>query len=351
MHALTYATGGLLKVKKPSESHVPVVCGGRGPNHEGNNKCYLLEGITDMVKQTVVGQMREMRQGAASIAAVDGTVLWVTGGKFATTVAASDTTEWLNIESLSAKIDTLNSSKTSLSKGMPLPRRLTFHCLEKINSKTAILYGGTEWVQHEEGLRYTWTIGNLDSISTILNVDNSEQSQQQLWTPRADMELARYHHSCGVVREDISVNTRRKIVVAAGGANEHDSRTDHVELLKIEEDEAGNIAYVSNQWEEGPPLPTNLREAASATTGDQSMLFVAGGLVKPGDSAISSTAIYSFRCALGACWWTKDNVELNFFWSNAEAFIIPPFVKSQCILLKGSYYFATCAAFCHLMPP
>ncbi len=306
MHALSMATGGLLKANsKLSNQHLPVVCGG-SRNHEPNEKCYLLDDSSGSYLPTVIGVMTEMREGAASVTILDGNILWVTGGEFA---VVSETTEWIN----SSMAET--GSAEALIKGIPLPMPMSYHCLEMINGNAAILYGGNPGFG-ELGYHSTFTISDLNELPTM---------EKHQWTPRAPMSIGRMKHSCGVIREDISDRTNsRKYVVAAGGADHPDDIRYSVELLSIDEDSAGNIT-VSDFWQEGPRMPQSLVGGASATTPDQTTLFVVGGMLFSEPYYQDLSEIFTFRCAIGECWWRTDSAtELIVGRTHPVAMIIPP---------------------------
>ena len=298
MHALTAPTGGVLKANKSETTYqyVPIVCGGT-QNREGSDKCYHID-TDNAYFPTEVAMMREPRASAASIPVLDGTTLWVTGGSLFDLPLA--TTELIKVSALSA-VD-----KTLAEEGIQLPLPMSGHCLEAINGKTAILYGGSTWTGFPDArVRPVWTIDNIDKMG----VPNHQNS----WTERKSMKRGRIFHSCGVIR----VDSTRKFVVAAGG---HGSNDNTVELLPVDEDSHGNIV-INDSWQDGPPMLENLRISASATTEDQSTLLLAGGIVEATGQV--SDAIYSFRCQGGPCWWTKDSkMEIRRF--GAIALIIPP---------------------------
>ncbi len=300
MYALNKATGGVLRVQ---DQHLPIVCGGDGPI-DYNDKCYHIQG-GDFSMPTTVGKMRENRKGAASVAIFDGTTLWVTGGEFAT--KASDTTELIHVSMVASSKE---DNPPTLLQGIPLPQEMAYHCLEMINSKAAILYGGSDWILNNPGYHQAWTIDNL--VDPDLLMQNS-------WTTRATMKYGHYKHGCGVIKSD---GEGGKFVVAAGGIDKEDMSTSYVEFLKIEEDSFGNVT-VNDAWEEGPPLPKALEGSASATTEDQTILILAGGRSKTPDIEYSLNT-YSLRCSRGFCWWTSLDTELLFNRINGIALFVPP---------------------------
>ncbi len=330
MHAITLATGGVLH-EHPGEDegqnsirYLPLICGGIAKGQVGNDKCYQID-LEGGGLPAEVGVMREMRNGAASIVIVNGTTLWVTGGQFGT---ATDTTEWISTSMMISQGGQPPSTPTKLQQGPHLPMQMTHHCLERINAKTAILFGGDQFIENVPGLRLAWTINGLDSPDFLLSAGGGPTSS---WTLAPPMKHGRFAHGCGVLRAQGS-NTRRKFIVAAGGEDVLYSESTpsfatkkDVELLRVDEDENGNVVNISDAWEEGPPLATTLAYMASATTEDQSILFLVGGLVSETPSNYYSNYIWSLRCITDVCWWRWDTTErLLIARDTAVAFIIPP---------------------------
>ncbi len=319
MHALELATGGVLRTYYNEKWHqVPTICDGMTVNLRSNEKCYRLQLHDDDVGSfalpTEIGIMREKRMGAASISIWNSTTLWVTGGEFA---GAKDSTEWINVSLSRENISDL----PLLQRGVPLPKMMAFHCLEMINNNAAILYGGSEWIEGLPGLHETWTIDNLydPEFRNAMNSAASEP-QQHWWIPRTPMNNGRFLHSCGVIRVDAST----KFVVAAGGQDlQYGVSTKTVELLRVQvEDEA--VMNIDDIWEVGPLLPRALSRAASATTGNQAILFVVGGEVSS-VPFVRSDAIFSLWCLItGSCWWTTEELELMMSRTNGIALLIPP---------------------------
>ena len=290
-----------------------VVCGGSW-NSQENDKCYQLkttlllgahQGQEDdsMNGPTVVKVMKERRQGAASVTIANGTALWVTGGQSGIAETPTESTELVD---LSMSTD---SSLSLSGEGVSMPVPLAYHCLQVANAKTVLLVGGLQNGK-EEPTNSAWTV-DIDSITEI--------SLTGGWTPQASMKLGRYRHSCGVLKQDMSNSSSKgKFIVVVGGIAWPDyvkKEAETVELLRLNDDDE-----FAERWEWGPPLPDYLVDASSATTNDHNVLFVVGG-----NSVVSSSMfIYSFRCALSFCWWSKEDAELLFPRSNGIAMIIPP---------------------------
>ncbi len=332
MYPINYATGSLLFDAQKTDrfqQHIPIVCGGE---KEGmfSDKCYRLETRTgNNGRQLIntakpVALLNEFRKGAASISVLDRTTMWITGGRIGASGTLS-TTEWLDLSMITATSPDAgdqNETLPTLAQGIPLPRPLAYHCLEKINSNMAIVYGGTVWSEPEQGfdaLATAWTIQDLDAPQVLATpiLDAND-----VWTPAANMTRGRYLHSCGVVRD--TMNARRKFVVAAGGGtNSSRSVTYWVELLKVDEDDSGKVVHISDSWQEGPWLPTALAEAASATSDDQTLLFVAGGH-ESFSAFVPRERIFNLKCVNDFCRWTEESAELMSGRTGAIAFIIPP---------------------------
>ncbi len=321
MHSLQAATGGVLK-NPIADEYRPIICGGVKKDSLGNDRCYLLKKPPNLPIQ--VGVMRrQMRKEAASIAIWNRTALWLTGGRMGDELLA--TTEWIHVSS---------TGNTQLLPGVPLPKRMTGHCLEMIGDNVAILFGGRSVAtEHPRAfdLHETWTIGNLDGQEFVDEMKSDHASSKLWWTPRSPMKHAHVYHACGVIR----VDAVRKFVVAAGGEDAFSVPTNKVELLEITDNDD------SSYWKEGPNLPTALSRAASATTSDQNVLFVAGGLVSPAEPFYASTAMYSFRCTTmtaATCWWSKEELSLMLGRLHGLALIVPPSTEENVAVSNNSKF-------------
>ena len=102
--------------------------------------------------------------------------------------------------------------------------------------------------------------------------------------------------------------------------------TTSVELLEIEEDVSNtdnvSITWISDQWTEGPKMLAKLSQAASAVTEDQSLLFVAGGLMDL-DPYVKSNYIFSLRCSNSYCWWLTMDAGLLHSRSHGVVMFVP----------------------------
>ncbi len=322
MHALKIASGGVLNANSrqqsvnenfTSTSYLPVVCGGMMNVDEG--KCFHIGPTSSL--PAVVGIMQEKRMGAASASILNGEFLWVTGGTIA---GATATTEFLSVSDVLSSLTEDNDKATPLlTKGIQLPRPMTYHCLEMVNGEMAILYGGTNALVGAPLISSTWI---LENFGWTMSSSGSEERLAN-WTIRAPMAQGRYQQSCGVISTDVTSNGNpMRFVVSAGGFLNpvgESVPTKSVELLRAY---AGR-RLITATWEEGPSLPHTLAGAASATREDQTELFVAGGLISQ-NPYVESTKIYRLKCSLGACWWKKDDMELKFGRVLSVAMAIPP---------------------------
>ncbi len=308
MHALESATGGVLSKETDNETqHIPIVCGGRTPNTEYNDKCFHTEG------GEAVGIMRELRHDAASISILNGTILWITGGQ--SYVNVLDTTEWINVTTVLSSLNYHSKPLLpTLAQGISLPARLTRHCLAMINSDTVIVSGVSSWISssiYHPPLGDVWTIGNLTKLFS-----ESTTTKTSYWRKSLASTDPRERHGCGVIK----VYNGMKYIVA-GGEDNNGEPIDSVEILKVKEDKTdGQIVDIKNSWSYGPKMPTPLSRAASAIKDDQSVIFLAGGL--NGDLSLSGS-VFSFRCkSAGYCWWNTESVEVPR--QSPVALIIPP---------------------------
>ncbi len=321
MYPMVGGTGGVIKVSG-NHQHFPIVCGGNKVV-EATDKCYLAVGNVTEAKPVskFVGFMKEPRENAASITVFNGTTLWVTGGSLLTTVLATS-------ELISLSATESNHLVTAAEKGIPLPMTLACHCLELINSKTAIIYGGSNGYGAEDYTSSVWTIDNIDEKSLIQG-DNGT-NQENRWIQGPPLGSLHRWHSCGVIRQDISnKSSSGKFVIAAGG----DMFNGIVELLQVDEDEYGHITIVENAWELGPEMPIKISEAASVTTEDKAVLFVAGGwqkveLQNEVSNIMPSRDIFTLRCFRGDCFWTKETLQLEIRRTSAIALLVPPAIQN-----------------------
>ncbi len=291
---LYMATGQLMKFA--DNFHTPLICGGIMQDDGANRQCYQM--LNSFLP--VGGTMTSTRIGAASVVLNAGTTIWITGGYDQYDIDL-DTTEWTDV-SLMAQ----SGLEGMLQEGTSLPKALAFHCLEMIDNDMTILYGG-EYLDPYVGL-------GLVQDSWIMSGLNNHRNGQ--WIPGPPMWLARSLHGCGVVKR----GTNNKVVVAAGGISKaHETATDKVEFLEVDSD--GN-AFSS--WYLGPQLPISLYAASSASTDDQSSLFLAGGRISYATGE-PSFSIFCLQCELSTyCQWTKSNEELPFTRAYSVAMLLPP---------------------------
>ncbi len=316
MYSLRAATGGVLTAKleqqfkgSVSNEHFPVACGILANEKEAN--CFHFG--PGMSLPAKIAVMREKREGAASTIVMNGTALWITGGMIE---GVTDTTLLLSVSSALLSFNQSGDSDIpTLKNGTKLPMAMAYHCLVMVHGDVAILYGGTDMQEETAAISSTWSMephGN--------------------WIARAPMAYGRYQQGCGVIVTDVTMSGNpNRFVVAAGGFHNQFGEplsTKSVQLFRVNYDQSLADAL----WEAGPTLPHTLAGGGSATTSDQSVLFLAGGLVSL-DPYLESRAIYSLRCALGTCWWRKDDTELMVQRVSPIALVIPPGDKTA--LLSG----------------
>ncbi len=292
------ATGGLLRITpidqqgSRSISYVPIFCGGlRNGNVEPETMCYQL-GLSGHIRE-----LTSKRSGAASVVIDNGQAMWITGGFDG--AIYSETFDMIIADANGMSFDT-----SSLDRELNLAQAMAHHCLEVIDQSLAILYGG----HNSTGVASeSWTM----DINT---------SWKQGWQSRASMTVARYNHACGVIKTSPTANNAvSKVVAAAGGFTSQTLIVDSVELLSVG---PGNV--ISQAWIFGPKMPVSLAGTASATTKDQTLLFVAGG-IKAVELFEVTNSVFTFQCLdIDNCQWTKMDQELRHARANSVAFVFPP---------------------------
>ncbi len=278
--SLSYGTGGLLALD--SDDMSAVICGGIDTDSLPIDKCFRLG------YDQPVASLRTGRAGPASVVLRNGTVLWVTGG-YSLDYGDLDTSDWIEVSPGSTTLKT--------TEGVKLPRPMSRHCLEKIDENFSILYGGYEMSHDHPQIDSSW----------IFNLDNTS------WIQEASMTTARSAHICGVLRDMTDPGTKH--VIAAGGKTWPDIVTDNVELLRI------NHKMIGSHWQQGQTLPVGLYRAASTTSINQTVLYVAGGITL---NQAASYAILTLRCSGLVCEWRTQCFALQSPRISSVAFIFPP---------------------------
>ncbi len=314
----SFATGGVLNLSNLG-SPMPVICGGIDEHLHETRECYRLDKTG---QETAVASLKSTRIGAASVSIRNGTVLWVTGGTSHHTDIVQDTTEWL-------AVNPIDNMSLTTSEGVKLPMDLKFHCLVMLSDNLAILYGGSNYYNILQG--QSWTIDVNSNVS---------------WQEAASMSTPRAGHICGVIG-----NQEQLIVVATGGERLNYEITDDVELLCLDIVDQEYLDVNGKEWESGPRLPIGLAYAASATTSDRAILFVAGGLVDLVDSLVSAS-IFLFHCHNGLtsmCEWRRQCIELgNGGRYYSLAFTLPPPMTNDKIQSRALSIAAIEADHCNL---
>ncbi len=253
------ATGGVM-VNPDGEDCSFVVCGGQDADTRlMHDTCKRL---SDPAEKTA-GFLQVPRVGAASLVMNNGTDLWVTGG-FNMFTFALDTTEFVSL------------SENSSDDGPILPSGVKYHCLEQVDSKSAILIGGQD-VSNQSQSRNYWYDANTMG-----------------WIFAKPLKASKAKHACGVIRDGLEQDW--KIIVAAGGITINGVMTKTVELMVLLTDK-----YHGTPWELGPEMPEEVANAASATTSGQQKLLVIGGTTISNKQGTSS--VYEMTCWLLECQW------------------------------------------------
>ncbi len=265
-----------------------LVCGGQEEKtNVKHDQCHILNGDpTDW--PTSGGVLQVPRVGAASLVTDNRTSLWVTGG-FNNDKLALETTEFVKLQD--------STLESSYGPNLPNPDGLKYHCLEKTGSASAIVIGGQDKSNRSQSL--TWSV----DIATMA------------WKLTGSLNTNKSRHACGVLRDESEQG--KLIVVAAGGVTEKGFLTSTVELLILRDD--NNAAdKIDPVWRLGPNLPTQVSNAASATTSGQQKLFVIGGKQ-------DSSSVFELQCDLLDCFWKTMTVH---GWTsptaNSLALSLPP---------------------------
>ncbi len=277
------ATGALLRQASIPSVYFAVICGGHiNDRADLYKRCHTLGKHLDQGVHLEGG-----RSGAAGVVTKDGTKLWVTGGRTDSQMTSSTVS--------------LNLGSNIENNGTSLPGPMENHCVQMLQGNIVILYGGSDG---DEIVRKTW----------IMDM----HKPNKYWTHVASMNLARQHHACGILKSNDEDD--KEVVVAAGGSRTVELVTDSVELFWFDS------GTTEGKWEFGPKLPFKLFRAASATTQDQSKMFVVGGIrsLHPYDM---STLVLDLKCVGTTCQWRKNDLELLFGRDEAVAMILPPFSK------------------------
>ncbi len=285
-------TGGVLV---SNGDFIIVICGGHvvGTEDHENSNCFSLH---DQTKS----DLSIARIGAASLAIENGRSLWLTGGYSAT----SNNNDLLATEVVAHKQD------ASSEPGSLLPiHSLSQHCLEKINTNTALLIGGENY-----------HIG-VDGMSWFYKLNSTARS----WLG-PQLNIARSRHACGVLRDKTMPNSSAvRLVVAAGGQVDDNTVTDSVEVLFLEDE--GDIHNSEPSWMlSSEPMPVKTASAATATTSDQLHMFVIGGTSSLVDFEMGSTSIFVLSCSGETCrTWSKLQLDLRNPIAKGLAFMIPSY--------------------------
>ncbi len=280
--ALTEAAGGLLFA---GLTPVPLICGGRLAKDESyNRRCYGLgQGIPSRI-----GTLSRERVGAASLVINNGSTLWMTGGS---NVYGDDqdTTDLLTID-IDIDIDGSDNLYLKTANGPKLPRRISYHCLERVGT-TAILFGGSDTIHPTPIMGQVWTWD--------LSMESGSE-HDGFWQERASMLHARRKHICGVLRSEEG----RQLIIAAGGELDDSAITDTVDLLIVKGE------ALNKGWQPGPTLPMPLRSAVSVTTASGDQMLVSGGITNKQEYSVT---VLRLQCQTDqSCQWRELEIKLHY---------------------------------------
>ncbi len=233
------ATAGIT-IDQHGDLHT-VVCGGQD-NTTGleNMQCFSLHDQS-------TSALGSPRIGAASLTVDSGKTLWVTGGGDDLLL----TTEYVSHQSQSSHGEQLDLDIFSLKH----------HCLVRAIATLTLIIGGET------------TQFGVDLMDLVFIMD--DLTEKFLLGP--SLNHARSMHACQVLRDTSGIpDDQRMIIVAAGGRIDGldlDSWTRTVEILPLD-----NKVGFANQstWALTNDLQSLLANPVSATTSDQSRMFVTG---------------------------------------------------------------------------
>ncbi len=255
--------------------------------------CFMLDDSPDGHMSSALGSPRV---AAASLTIDNGTTLWLTGGN---DTAAQETSIFLK---LAEDGNGFTSEEKDLSHGA-----IKHHCLERVDSATAILIGGQD--QFGIPLDYSYL------ISTDTTVWNKNAG-------RATLKKGRARHSCGVLKDPFY--PERKIAIVAGGKTTVDDFS--VVILSVETLEIFGNDLPSHDWSYAESnLPMAISDAASVTSVDQQSMFVIGGIASDGSTQDSVYRLHFSRIELKGAW---ETIEHAFKGLNSKAgglaMVLPP---------------------------
>ncbi len=283
------ATGEVLRNQQQAAI---VVCGGRGSRYDSlSENCYSLTSRSQQWIQ-VEANLTEHRIESASIVIENGRTLWVTGGYGATNRLAL--TDFVSLVEQNAIAQLVS---LSVKPGPDLPVALSYHCIVKLNSSTAMLIGGYG------------EVSVLDSTYYLDIPDRTKAAESAKSIQGPDLIVPRYDHSCGVLTDPGDGN-HQVVVVTGGGAGIPSKST---EMLAVGSGQG---------WTIGPDLPMEIDQGSGVTSPDGKSFYVVGG---NDDEYIEQPFIYQleFHATNGVWQWTKQELKLQTARSNALAMLVP----------------------------
>ncbi len=252
-----------------------------------------------------------------SVTIHNGTAIWLTGTYFKFPYIP-DYTKLFTIHTTASHDSQLGPMTISVADYWKLPRLLNHHCPTLLpNTDTVILSGGQEenfWGS-KVTVHQSWAIDLEQNFIFIENVSPT-------WKELDSLKQVRARHMCGILTVgSTTTTTTTTVVVAAGGwLEEENVAIDSVELLTIHQSNDTQTGH----WQDGPKLPNPLFEAGTASTADNTRLFVAGGFVN--DFNTLTNAILSLQClTITICKWSKPEMVLDNAMSNILVMTLPPY--------------------------
>ena len=298
-HAIYFASGGLIKTGDGTVT--PIVCGGAQapldpvPSAFNSKKCNVLGGCR------YIDVLQKRSSGSATTVLNKGEILWVTGGIWDELSIHNGETSATMTPCRETNLITSTGSDFNIGNGIPLPQARAFHCLVTLEDNVVVLCGGGD--SYHSVSDQCWT------LDYILEEEDSND-----WTLMAPLLQARSYHQCKVL---VMNGGAGKMIVAAGGIDANNQTTDTVEVLYLPTGGQDDLLLTSQNWTTGPRMPMALAGAVSATTGNQSVLLVVGGVPVWGENGIVSKTILMLSCDSNAghdlvdnCQWTINDLKL-----------------------------------------
>ena len=265
------ATGGLI-------GQTPVICGGSRWNNgvpDSYDQCFTLG--PNGYEETFA--LKHPRLMYATVP-WNSTHLWLTGTDVN---GVAEETEFLDLEH-------------GITEGPTLPKRLSGHCMVKINDEKFMMIGGIDFA-NDHVARDTFI---YDAVNDT-------------WTQGPSLNNARFNPVCATYTK--FCNHEEKYVVVAGGfINRRNDLTVSTEVYD----------YVSNTWRQGPDLPLEMEGFNMVNTPDNNGVIIYGGLYRDGQSVLGLVEkFYRFICSVDDCTWLEMEQRLEVKRSYPTGILVP----------------------------